>query len=404
MKLLLCLSLLLLQSRNIAQDIQKTYPFSAKIGRVDSHKYNFIGEYETALTMHKKEREKDLAKEAISLEDKAQEEKGAQMPASDYILSQVGDKQIVIINEVHENPRDRIFMESLLRALSQKGFTYLGLEALNAKDEERLNKDKYPTLFSGLYIAEPCFGNLVRSALKEGFYVFGYECTDIATENAAVNSYISSWNFRDSIQALNIKKVLDKDPKAKILLHCGYMHNQETTGTDFKTMAFMLKKMTGIDPYTIDQTILDESEINNAYTELKVHFSAVIMDSTNQPLVFHNWRSNMAAQKRILRNYGRDVLVIHPPTKFINERPDWLSKEGCRKAYILPAEIQEMLTYPCMLLAFNGNEPQNLAVPVDVIEIASSQSPKTLLLARGEYCLTIICQYGEEKSFSILQH
>lgn len=401
MKFLLYLSLILLHSRNIAQDIRKTYPFSTKIGRGDSYKYNFIGEYQVALTMLKKEREKDLAKEAISLEDKAQQEKGAQMPARDYILSQVGNQQIIIINEVHENPRDRMFTESLLQALSQKGFTYLGLEALNEKDEERLNKDKYPTLFSGLYIAEPRFGALVRSALQKGFKVFGYECRDIATENAAVNSYTSSWNFRDSIQALNIKRILDKDPKAKILLHCGYMHNKETTGADFKTMAYMLKKMTGIDPYTIDQTVLDESEINNAYTELKVLSSTVIMDSANQALVLH-WRST-AAQKMILHNYGRDVLVIHPPTKFINERPDWLSKEGDRKAYILPAEIQKMLTYPCILLVFNGNEPQNLAVPVDVIEINSAQSPKTLLLASGEYCLTIICQDGEEKSISILQ-
>ena len=103
--------------------------------------------------------------------------KYSKINAVDYIIQQARNKEIVIINEAHHNSSHRVFTKSLLKELFDSGYTNLGLEALSNQSsiDSTLNERKYPIQKTGLYTKDPQFGDLIRTALEIGYYVFPYE-------------------------------------------------------------------------------------------------------------------------------------------------------------------------------------------------------------------------------------
>ena len=63
---------------------------------------------------------------------------------------------------------------------------------------------------------------------------------------------------RDSIQAVNIFKTIRMDSSAKIFVYAGYGHIAEKGDADYVPMGMAFKKISGIDPLTIDQTSMTE--------------------------------------------------------------------------------------------------------------------------------------------------
>ena len=112
-----------------------------------------------------------------------------------------------------------------------------------------LSERGYPTRMTGYYTSEPVYGDLVRTAFKLGYRVVPYEWAGEYTPDN-----------RERGQARNlVERILKDNPKAKILVHAGYDHIDETGElVGAKTMAQRLKQMTGIDPLTIDQTEMTE--------------------------------------------------------------------------------------------------------------------------------------------------
>src|SRR5690606_6089049 len=205
--------------------------------------YSFIGEYQKALEAYDKTSRKDnhsiSDKEvALLLSDyKAR-------PAAEYIIERSKNERIIIINEAHHQPLHRVFTASLLQGLYESGFRYLGLEAL--AEDSLLNIRKWPQIGDGYYTSEPQFGNLIREASRVGFTLFGYESTEKGRE-------------RELGQARNILTILEKDPDAKILIHCGFGHVVEDGHPSLgKAMAGLVGELAGIDPFTIDQVEFSE--------------------------------------------------------------------------------------------------------------------------------------------------
>ena len=62
----------------------------------------------------------------------------------------------------------------LLPQLRAEGFDYFAVETLYQTDTA-LAARGYPTADSGFYTAEPISAEMVRTALKLGFHVVGYE-------------------------------------------------------------------------------------------------------------------------------------------------------------------------------------------------------------------------------------
>ncbi|PHN07476.1 hypothetical protein [Flavilitoribacter nigricans] len=316
--------------------------------------------------------------------------------AISYLLERAENEQIIILNEAHHRPEHRVFASALLEGLAQRGYAYLGLEALtpNFDDPEALGLDTslnergYPlnSRYTGNYTREPQFGLFIRQAINNGFHLFGYE------RNPSFQEMI-----RDSAEALNVARILARDPDARILLYCGYAHLVESNAVDPESnygrsrwMASYLRELTGIDPLTVNQEILtDRSPAANSpyYPLIKSEKPAVLLNEDGR--VFNGGK----------RNDKFDLLVYHPPARLINGRPHWLYRDGAHRAYTIAPE-QLTLNCPCQVRAYPETEPE-LAVPVDIIEIDPDFRENTLVLAPGQYRLIIENLAGDRQTLQV---
>lgn len=292
--------------------------------------------------------------------------------AKNYIIEQSKKSQIVIINEAHHIAKHRTFTKSLLQDLYISGYRYLGLEALT---DLEINKRKFALAESGYYTKEPEFGNLIHEALKIGYTLFGYE----ATEG-------KNGKEREIEQAENIQKFIEGNSNGKVLIHCGYAHAYENDYPAWgKAMAGRLKDNINTDPLTIDQTIISEkSKVENNHIFIK-------LNKTKDPIILIDKDGKVFNGKGEVKQ--TDIVIIHPETTYINNRPDWLLK-GKERYTIPPVKIKN--DTPLLVLAYRNNEFENNGVPADIIEINDSKSPKELYLVKGTYTIVI-----KDKNYNI---
>ncbi|OXB08725.1 hypothetical protein B0A81_08395 [Flavobacterium plurextorum] len=376
--------LLLLLSINItAQEKKETYLFSEDIStnfekdktlprfQVAATNFSISGYYKLALETWDKQFENDFSKKrTISKEDSIYFKTFNPVNAKEYIIDRSKNERIILINEAHNNSRHRVFTTSLLQDLYNNGYRFLGLEAL----WENLNDKGYPVIESGFYTKESQFGNLIKEATAIGFTVFGYESTSKTRDGGKT---------REIEQAENIVKLMKENPDSKFLIHCGYEHIVEGTPgikTWEKAMAGRIIEMTGINPLTIDQTNYSEKGtpiLNSPYIEMvNLDYPVIMVNNENQ--TFNGDKDN---PKKI------DCCIIHPVTKYKNNRPDWLSLSNERKTVMIKkSKIKE---YPALIMAYRINEYENNGIPADIIEISNRDEKTNLILKKGQYKILI---------------
>jgi hypothetical protein len=171
----------------------------------------------------------------ISLKDSSQ---FTTTNAKAYILQQTAQQKALFFNESHVDPRTRPFLIGLLPELKKLGYTKLAMEALMT------DTITLPTTEIGFYTSDPAYGNLLRTALQAGFKLINYENTSASP----------IWNFRDSSQAANmIHKLNAMADTGKLIVLAGHGHiHKYADFPDFIPMAMYFKRMSGIDPYSID--------------------------------------------------------------------------------------------------------------------------------------------------------
>ena len=155
---------------------------------------------------------------------------------------------MVMINENHYYPNQRLLMLALLPKLKDMGYTYLALEALGSPADSLLNLPlAYPKLNSGFYTMEQNYGNLLREAKKLGYHFVAYENTDVKKD-------------REIGQAENLyNRTIAKNKNAKVLVIAGIDHILELpTANGKKWLATILKENYQLDPLTISQTHLND--------------------------------------------------------------------------------------------------------------------------------------------------
>ncbi|RZK49598.1 MAG: hypothetical protein EOO59_16335, partial [Hymenobacter sp.] len=106
--------------------------------------------------------------------------------------------------------------------------------------------------------------------------------------------------------------------------------------------------------------------------------SVVLLDAQGQPF--------STADKYM----SVDAYVYHPPSSYMQGRPDWLFAEG-RQPVAVASKIK--VPYPCQVLAYVAGEPAD-AVPVDVIELADKADAPALALAPGRYRVVVRSRGG----------
>jgi hypothetical protein len=227
--------------------------------------------------------------------------------ASTFITQKVENERVVIFNEAHTYGQHRAFLRDILRGLYEKGFRHLALETLNPKDN--LNDRDYPLrTVSGFYSDEPTFGQMLREAKSIGFQLWSYENT------------LPSDDFRELEQAKNLKKIMDKFPNEKFLIWVGHGHIYESTEQmDFKMMASYLKKLTGINPYTIEQTMFKET--SQEETDPAIWKVALKKWQFKKPIVITKKDTIfvLPQMKGIV-----DMQVFFPRTDYTNDYPNWM--------------------------------------------------------------------------------
>lgn len=295
------------------------------------------------------------------------------------ISQAAASRQIVIVNEAHDVPQHRALTIELLKSLKEKGFKYFAAEALfnsetglNKIDAE-LNARGYPTKKTGNYMEEPVYGDAIRTALKLGYKVVPYDAG--FSKTGQLNT--SAAREREAAENLQ-NRIFKDDPQAKILIHVGYAHNSEAAKVygSSPSMAGDLRELTGIDPLTVDQTVMTEHSAPEY--EQPLYRLVAARKEFNQPTVFRNARAEFWKPT----TSGQDIIVFSPRSRYINGRPMWLRLNGARKQYLLPANVCQAETN-CLVRARFVNESAD-AVPIDQIE-AHAATKNILLLPAGDF-------------------
>ena len=372
------------------------YPFSQEIrekmasgqeyvSRI-AEQFSYIGRYDEALRVPN-DPDWEWGFDTMSANQRAYFERFHPVDAVGYLLEKAASEQILILNEAHHKPQHRIFTRQLLRGLYEQGYRYFGLEAVNNNPfdttglllDTALQRRGYPlnSPITGTYVREPQMGLLIREAIETGFTIFAYER--------------HRRGDRELIQAGNIHhRILKENPEARILIHCGWYHLLEQENEGWKWMATHLKEMTGIDPLTVYQDILTERyamKESPYYRMIDEENPVVFVDETGQ--AFNG-----------PPGFGKfDVLLYHPRTRYVYNRPDWLLSIPENRLFH-PDREQIRVGYPCQILAYKQSEPDE-AVPMDVIELEHPADPTALVLPPGDYRLLIRDITGAEQILAV---
>ncbi|MBL8512105.1 MAG: hypothetical protein JNM52_10720 [Betaproteobacteria bacterium] len=305
-----------------------------------------------------------------------------QKPAIDAIAEAARGRRIVILNESHDSQRQRAFALDVVMRLYKLGFSHLGAETFSQVVAESM-KDGAPDLKTGVYTLDPLLADLTRQAAQTGYQLFNYEQRPDQRPAGKVDR-IARITAREQAQADNIKKWLDANPDAKLIIYVGGQHASEIPDQDnVAWMALRLKQMTGLDPLTIDQTAgtpRGRAELDSPLYQAAFHTNPI-----SYPIVLVNKAGEWLSRE------GYDIVVFHPRLPDSAGRPGWLSMNGYRKSHSLKLPPLPTRT---LIRAFVKGEPDG-SIAMDQILVKENQTAATLMLPIGQYIVMRELETGE---------
>lgn len=297
------------------------------------------------------------------------------IPAASAILEMAGSHRVVMLNEAHTNARSRLLTYELLAPLRKVGFTHLALETLSSKDP--INVRGYPVRESGYYTGEPVLGEITRQALALGYVLVPYE----------YNGDDPSQQARETGQAKNLAALLHSNPDARVLVHAGHAHINKDSRympDDAKSMAAELTRLTGIQPFSIEQTMMwdhpDPAKQHPLYKQaLSLWNAQHDGENPKTPFVLLKTDGQLWAQ----HPPSNDVTVFMAP--WSNDQ-QWRELGGLRHR----AQVRNdpCTAYPCLIEARYRDESDQ-AVPADR-QLLDAPGPITLWLRNGCYRITAL--------------
>ncbi len=291
------------------------------------------------------------------------------------ILRLAHGRQAVFFNEAHSAPVTRTLTVELLAALRTEGFDYFAAETLSAAATPTLQHG-YPTARSGFYVNEPVCGEMVRTALRLGFHVIAYDAEESASDARE----------RASAQSL-YDQVFKRDQHARLVVNAGFSHIQKS-GDYFggSSMAEVFQKLSGIEPLTIEQTMMIEHP--HAEDDHPDYRAAIASAHPDAPFVYEN----DAGTPWTLKPRQYDVSVFFPPEAHVEGRPDWLDLAGHRQPYAATG-ADCLRRFPCLIEARYSAEGDD-AVAADRV-VFSADVRSRLYLFPGNYRLSAFDREGK---------
>lgn len=294
--------------------------------------------------------------------------------AREFVLREFRSHDVIMFNEAHDRPQTRAFVLSLLADLKKAGASCLAMETLDENGD--LNSLNWTT---GHYTREPVGGEVVRTALRLGYRLVAYE--DRNTEHTS--------GQRDSVQAVKLYDRIKKPGGVeKTVVLAGYGHISEGMIGDFVPMAMNFAKISGIDPLTVEQTLLLEDMEISAYANKLI--TKIL--ATDRALAFTG-----DAVRFGIDTSDYDILIYHPPTRYIHHRPAWLlNKPGAKFFPIaIPDGINPVLVQAYYSTEIETNRDYFSRVPADQTFYAEDNLVWLVLSERVSYNIVFRGQKNE---------
>ncbi|MFZ6638628.1 hypothetical protein ACO0LL_02755 [Undibacterium sp. TC4M20W] len=286
------------------------------------------------------------------------------------IVREARKTQVVILNEAHHVPMHRAFAMKLARELKKAGYTYLACEAFYMYDDFPLQK-QYVSEKAGILTKEATYANFLRDAMHDQWKFVSYESVNGPRESGMAKNLV--------------QKIFRQDPKAKVFIYVGYSHAYEfpvaETDDDKSKMAAQLKRLTGINPLTIDQTAMYEHVDSKRQSNL--YKAALARMAQEKPFVLKSGEQQYL--KLGINNKLVDMQIIYPAysTSPVTGRASWLTTLAGFTPRDIPKELLPT-TGQRLIYAFHKQEPAD-GMPADVVMVQAGKTPPKLMLPPGEF-------------------
>ncbi|MEP6622168.1 MAG: hypothetical protein ABJE47_22790 [bacterium] len=312
-----------------------------------------------------------------------------------YLASMADTARVIMINERHHASTDRLVTLRLLPLLRAKGYRYFAAEALDERDST-LARRGYPIegLTGTFYVEDPVFAEVLREALRLGYNVVPYESSLAQNQpQGPLDTRPTSFR-RDSAQAANlVDRVFRRDATAKVLVHAGYAHIEEHESPAWHPMAWYFRRLTGIDPVTVDQTVLSErsapSYEHPLYRAIQNAHLGAGVGLPNDPVIVLGENGKPLA---VTGRYAVDLEIVSARTQYDDGgRPTWMTLGGGRRA--TPISTPECATQWCLVEARMATSPDN-ALVLDRVEVMRRDRSTLYLPARTSVRIRILAMDG----------
>ncbi len=340
--------------------------------------FDLLAVFESFLGMHREALEDDdLVNGERNPFDEIIDERYKLRNAKNMIIDASKSHPVIFINEAHHSPQHRAFTLELLQSLYDNGFRYFAAEALDMTDIG-LNVRGYPlSQKTGLLTNEPMYGELIRAAQKIGFTVVAYE--SMPDCNPWKESPEKCQNLRGEGQAKNLyDSVFKRDPSAKLLVHAGFGHIAKKGVGGWIPMAVYFEQLTGISPFSIDQTIMREHSARNYENSIFKQITGSGRLKNTSVIVSNDEHLWLGGNEGIY-----DLILFHPRTIYQNKRPSWLFHSEHRIKWPV-ATTRCKGKFPCVIEALLYREDLN-SVPIDRVVVSSMEERPVLALLPGKY-------------------
>jgi hypothetical protein len=202
---------------------------------------------------------------------------------------------------------------------------------------------------------------------------------------------LTSQQRRDYWQAANLAAAtVARDSTAKVLVHVGFSHLRERVVPGWSPMAAYFTARTGINPVTVDQTVLTDRSTPLVGHPVQMAMRGAL-PSANTVFVREPSGDSGAPAAFEAAAIGVDLTVARAPVSLIDGRPAYLTMGGRRRAERVA--VPECANRHCVITAHIAAEPDSATV-LDRAE-AERVGQVTLFLPNAPVRLTLYTASGE---------
>lgn len=378
--------------------------------------YVLIGMYREALM------EEEKRGQLVGLKLVAKDQKMEAKNAYPFIYDAIRKNRIVILNETHTIPLNRVTFYTIIDSLRNLGVNSVFIETLAYRPNDTASGMEESLEDRGAYGGENIFRQILYKLKQSDLNVYSYEVgfndldtmtiqgkkyivskTDtkwfpIKADNYILTQFLSKDDFyqREAEQALKIFQKLQRNDIDKALIYCGYAHAWRQGADMIDVLEHLLKEKS----FTIDQTILNERVNKNMEDPLYTKFATagpnpfIIINERDQPLHAVGHINKTTSSDKFV-----DLVIGSPRSTYINNRPTWLELNGDRKRYKL-STFMDGSTYTDFLVCFYTPEELQKKkegyIPDDVFQVVGNGNDYDAILKPNKHYQLIVTKDGKE--------